>query len=813
MMDASFFFIKLMKNKKKHIEHNWNTLNELVSNEDILLELSKTLNPIAKKKRNDVIKSLEKEERKNYKQFYIPLKRLKFLSGQNNIQKQYNSIDISKKRGGVRTLNIPSKRLRFVQRLILDFLTNNFKPHKTAYGFIEKKSIVDNAKLHKNKKYVICFDIKDFFPTINSKRIYGMLQSYPFNANANVARIITNYVTYYDYKIEAKILPQGAPTSPYLANMICRKMDSRIFNFFKSKSVNYSRYADDLTFSTNDFKKIHLIMKNVPRFIAEEGFKVNEEKTRVLPYYKRQIVTGLVINKKVSLPREYIRGLRALLHNVEKYGWESQVKRNRLFFDEGEYIEYLNYQKDLDFDQSEDKVNKLTKLQFDTYNKLQKDEHLLVHSKNYINLRLKNENYTPIDMLKMIVKGKIEFLGMVRNIRDKEGKIIKIDKFYKNIKDKFELLNLIQDENDFSMIELIKKINGYAKTNLKDREEVVKSLSSIKEEMKEYKGKSTNKELIKLLDATFLKYYNVISNKIHSPKILSEILGEFRYDSELFMFITHPWDGVKYQNNTNYEQFISDIKKKWDNFNEKLFDMYPEIGAKIYNFLLSKSPSWLTYQLENKEIKLGWNSEELRKWISANPDRKPQEYPLPLEIENIHGETISTFNDLVEIFKNEIEFRDGVLRNIFDLIEKKYDDLEFKYLNEFENDYTIYTDVYWLKDALEIILKSIQDRKNNSNKVSISSFDESDKLIISILHKNSYADKSITDPKFDGGGTIQNILKKLTNICDWSIESRFKDGYRRINYLSINNNEKIVEISPLDGFKHILTFYKVKKNG
>ncbi|MBI9060288.1 MAG: RNA-directed DNA polymerase [Labilibaculum sp.] len=533
-----------MKKERINTVNDWNKLNKLSGNKEILSHLYKILSRFADTLKNEIIAEIEKKNKPKAEQiklskWSISIDRLLYLSGQDNLKKQYHKVEIPKKRGGVRILNIPSKKLRFVQRLLLDFLSENFETHKCAYGFVKGKSIVDNAKLHVNKKHVVCYDIKDFFPSITGRRIYGMLQQYPFNANKDVARIIANIATYYDDEKSEKILPQGSPTSPYLANMICRKMDSRIFNFFKEKNIHYTRYADDLTFSTNDSKKIELILKNVPRFIKEEGFELNNSKTRVQNYYKRQIVTGIIVNKKISLPREYIRGLRALLHNVEKYGWESQVNRKIISFESDDYLKFINFQKETNNEEENKKLQKLTKSKFDEYNKTQNNEHKLIHGKNYIDLRLKSQKYpsqryTQVDMMKEIIKGKIEFWGMVRNIRDKEGKIIKTDNTYKNLKDEFELLNLMQRKEDVQYIKVSRKFENIIKSyennksiDEKTKKEIIDNINSLK--------KLKNENLSEIVK-------NMVSPILHNPKRTSEILIKFHKDDNVLKYTNHDWD-------------------------------------------------------------------------------------------------------------------------------------------------------------------------------------------------------------------------------------------------------------------------------
>ena len=737
------------------------------------------------------------------KQYKIKIKKhdIQSFNFEKDLQKQYSIISIPKKRGGKRTISIPDKKLKDIQRALLYFLSDNFSSHKTAVGFTKGKSIVDNAKLHTNKKYVVCFDIQDFFPSINWGRIFGMLQKYPFNANEKLARIIANLTTYYDMEKQNKILPQGAPTSPYLANMLCRKMDSRIFNFFKDKNVHYSRYADDLTFSTNDPKKVDLIMKKVPHFIKEEGFKLNKKKTRVLPYYKRQIVTGIVVNKKLSLPREYIRGIRALLHNVEKYGWDSQAERNILTFDDDEYFKYLNFQKDIDT-----AYDKLPKQIFDKYNKRQSVKHLIVHSKNHINLKLKSEKYSAPDMMKMVTKGKIGFLGMVRG---------KDDKIYKTFSREFDLLKLMEQDIDVKYIKVYKDfekiINKYKETRLLDK----KTISKITYNILELKNLDSNENL-------FVKVQNKISSILHNPKRTSEILINFHKDDNVLKYTNHDWDkyddNMTFLSNANYESFIKMLDIKWTGYNKEFYSINKNIGTKIYHFIKFDNPEWSSYQTKDK-IEMGWGHPDFIKWIKENPNKKPDQFRLPNQIRKTNGETVSNFKDLRELFNREIRFKDG-LYNIFKLIKKSSEakDFNIKIVDEdkFRKSYEIYTDVYWVIERVKDIITHFQGFIKNSTEIEIALKKPENKLIIEITHIGSYPNSDVNSPSFDefNEGHLSRFKTKFRGICDWAIESKFEDGEYRLNYLRSDNRDfkENAKSNDIKGFKHILTFYEVTKN-
>ncbi len=224
--------------------------------------------------------------------------------------RNYHVFTIKKSSGADRKIQAPHKQLKTVQRKILNTILHRVPLNKYAEGFRKKRSILTNAMHHVNKKVIVKLDIKDFFPAIDSNRVFGMyLQlGYP----RRVAQLLTNLSTV------QKRLPTGAPTSPAIANIISRRLDKRFVNLGVKTDFTYSRYADDITISCDTDN----ILKMIPFFkeiIRDEGFGVNEGKLRILRSGNRQSVTGVVVNEKPNVTRREIKKLRAVLHN-SKHG-------------------------------------------------------------------------------------------------------------------------------------------------------------------------------------------------------------------------------------------------------------------------------------------------------------------------------------------------------------------------------------------------------------------------------------------------------------------------------------------------------------
>ncbi len=221
----------------------------------------------------------------------------------------YHIFTIKKSSGTDRTIQAPRQQLKTVQRKILHTILQRVPLNKHAEGFRKNRSILTNATHHVNKRVIIKLDIKDFFPSIDFKRVFGMyLQlGYP----RRVATILANLCTM------QKTLPTGAPTSPAIANIISRRLDKRFVNLGLKSNFTYSRYADDMTFSSDDDKTT----KMIPFFkeiTIDEGFVVNEGKVRILRSGSRQSVTGIVVNQKPNIARQEVKKLRAVLHNCKR---------------------------------------------------------------------------------------------------------------------------------------------------------------------------------------------------------------------------------------------------------------------------------------------------------------------------------------------------------------------------------------------------------------------------------------------------------------------------------------------------------------
>jgi hypothetical protein len=256
----------------------------------------------------------------------------------------YTRFTIPKRRGGgLRQIEAPGDKLKDLQRRVLRRLLAPLPAHPSATGFVRGRSIVHNARPHAARGVVINLDLADFFFTITAQRVTQVFAALGWNAEA--AEILSRICT-----LEGR-LPQGAPTSPALSNLACRKLDVRLARLVARWDGRYTRYADDITISLPALgrnKRLRpkpkgrpplarpakspsrSLLGHVRAIIEDEGFRIQmKKKVRVLRPHQRQTATGLVVNQAVNLPRAVRRRIRAMQHHA-RLGRLDEAARRRL---------------------------------------------------------------------------------------------------------------------------------------------------------------------------------------------------------------------------------------------------------------------------------------------------------------------------------------------------------------------------------------------------------------------------------------------------------------------------------------------------
>lgn len=245
----------------------------------------------------------------------------------------YRSFLISKRNGNPRLIEEPRKKVKALQRKILAYLQVRSTPsRKCVHGFVNERSIVTNAASHSSvrTKQILNVDLKDFFPSITFKRVRGALRKQPFYLSHAVASLVAHICTRNGY------LPQGAPTSPFLSNIICRGLDRDLSDLARRHRAVYTRYADDLTFSFDRAHEDKLpnalcsigntgveVGEELLEIIIKHGFTPNPEKTRLSNRFSRMEVTGLTVNEFPNVRREFVNRIRGALHAWDVYGYEA----------------------------------------------------------------------------------------------------------------------------------------------------------------------------------------------------------------------------------------------------------------------------------------------------------------------------------------------------------------------------------------------------------------------------------------------------------------------------------------------------------
>lgn len=697
--------------------------------------------------------------------------------------KGYKVFNVKKKSGGERTIHAPNYTLKKKQQVLSFILQCVFKPSNSAYGFVRDKSIVDNAREHVGNYYVYNIDIKDFFTSIDQARIWKCLQLQPFQLNSEynngdrikIANIIAN-ISCVELevvrnnkegnlvKVKKDVLPQGAPTSPILTNVVCKRLDHLLNGVAKRFGLKYSRYADDITFSSlhNVYQNDSPFILELNRVIKDQGFNINPIKTRLqVPGMKKE-VTGLVINNKLNVNKRYIKKLRMWLYYWEQYGYEKACD-----------IFIKDYKKD--------------------------KGHIL----HYEEVSFKNVLYGKLNFLRMVkgvedrtyVKLKNRFVNLANELSQKK----KLEQRKKDEKRYFELKKIldnlpIRDSDDIS--------NLFGDALLKGE------LSQLEKKMKITKKVELKKIPINISDLP----------KIHNPKRLVFLLEKFSKNESALKYTTHSWDaGRSIEKFKDISEFLGVAKEEYERFSIELNNLKKPLNALIYNFILNPNvdkSGWGSQNIEDR-IRFGWSSPELNSACKEDIDLNPEDFILPSKYQlSKNGKILHKFKHIIEYFKNQIEIRDensALLELILEKHDKYLAQEKFK-VHDIESleDKTFYTYVPFFSKALDYIFSSILKRKQHPN-ISYKVHRKENGYELEILQLESFNEfKSYEDEKLNiDGGDFGSIAYYLKNLCDWSIESKFKEGAYRINFLTSEKDKPAYEkIDSAKGFKYILTFYK-----
>ena len=246
----------------------------------------------------------------------------------NNLGKHYRKVSLPKKSGGFRNLSVPDEVLKSIQKRIVDLLLIHMLVSRYAKAYRFGSSTLRNAKHHVGKRVVLKLDILHFFDSIRYSTVKDNV--FPEDIYAEPLRILLTMLCYHK-----DALPQGAPSSPAITNIILYEFDEQVGQWCQDRGIAYTRYCDDMTFS-GDFDPAEVI-----RFVRLElkkmGFLLNEQKTRIQRPGQQQTVTGIVVNEKLSIPADYRRKLWQELYYCRKFGIQEHLQRIGLEVTEDTY--------------------------------------------------------------------------------------------------------------------------------------------------------------------------------------------------------------------------------------------------------------------------------------------------------------------------------------------------------------------------------------------------------------------------------------------------------------------------------------------
>ena len=235
----------------------------------------------------------------------------------NHITKYYNSFTIKKRNGKDRNILSPYSDLKRIQFNILNDLLYDKRPSKYAKAYIKDVSLIDNVKIHRGYKYILKLDISSFFENISYVDVFNVYKEYGFSDS--LCSVLAHLTTYNEY------LPQGAPTSPYLSNLVMREFDYIIGEWCDKDNINYTRYSDDMTFSMNEYNKdlIRFVRVNLYKY----GLELNNDKICLINNSSQQKITGIVVNDKIQVDSKYRKNIRQEIYYINKYGIDDHIKK------------------------------------------------------------------------------------------------------------------------------------------------------------------------------------------------------------------------------------------------------------------------------------------------------------------------------------------------------------------------------------------------------------------------------------------------------------------------------------------------------
>ncbi len=262
----------------------------------------------------------------------------------NNSEKHYETFDVKKRAGSLRTIYAPKHELKYIQKWIAKYILSSCQVSENAKAYKKGSSIIDNAKYHVNRPVIVKTDISDFFGSIklnNRRNSYVIKNSYEYKGyivrkvkdiHKKILCVRDVFSDIYSTEVASLLanlcclngrLPQGAPTSPALSNIVFYPLDKRIEAYCRYNGITYTRYSDDMSFS-GDFDPTSLL-KTLRFILNDGGFTINNDKTRILRRGQCQQITGLTVNKRLQVSKPYRKKIRQIMYYMKKYGVREHI--------------------------------------------------------------------------------------------------------------------------------------------------------------------------------------------------------------------------------------------------------------------------------------------------------------------------------------------------------------------------------------------------------------------------------------------------------------------------------------------------------
>lgn len=627
----------------------------------------------------------------------------------------YNQKRFPKSNGKERIIHAVQEPLKSIQRKLLEKLENKYQPSPFCHGFVKDKSIISNAKMHTRKKVIIKIDLKDFFPSITFPRVRGMFSGPQFNLPTSWATIIAQ-ISCLDINYGG--LPQGGVISPYISNLITRKLDARLHGLANEFKMHFTRYADDMTFSTNANIDISIFLGRAYKIIEEERFTVNEEKTRIMYPWNRQAVTGVIVNDGLNVNRKYIRNIRAILHNCEEKGLYSQIVKSRLFKDDRNSRVSLT----------------------------RKDKKFYTHNGTEVDVA------TAKRMFLKNLEGQIQFVGQVVNANDLDNNAHYNNRF-KIYEELLARLNRITVADKIGAV-----VNSVYKESIQRRKEIdgreitldvcteiinEKIINDARYFFKSFNFEDEiklNEQITKLEETSIDKY------------TVQKILADFRNSADTFLGrLVHSSKITKKEFNEFLKSFNSSMRLKIPlEFGKRLNSILEKLYGFTTGFKWEKSFS--LWEIDEARTKHIFDLKKMIRFEEAKPDEcKNLKTELNAVIDRVKKE--NKFKKKVSVkttikIKNLYTYTDGILEGIKQILTSM-----IKHTN-----------------SNEIHISAKRSDDNNFVEIKIFDMDSNRELDFEPIRDNL------------ANGKIKAAMENLYGFCDYFIIAQYKEeGWQKVN--------------------------------